>query len=379
MLFFICSGEIILRSCKAYDCSKKLVYLTASNETFHFQINYEKSLGIKCQTNSDCNNPYSLTNLIHCDQISQTCQCLNENISTIDITGIGRLCTDSIDQSNCTKSSQRCLHWCNESKTLQCICPKYTRKVRKINGLFDCELEPTGICRFDDDYQIGLNIRKCPTGKKIFISIPFFFDQSNFYIGTFCDGNRCRSLTISRQMHEDFSNESLFISSTLNSNLSFSPTTNFFRILIIIAILSLLFFILILFIIAMLIKSHRFRLSTLSKDKISSSSFAPSSTTTAISADFSNEIYQFKPQSFIPNDYSRRYEDYFSTNPTFIPGLVPQTNLSPRFHRQYQGHYEQQRQRSLHIQSPSLSYINRKRTHLPTVTHLQNGDVLISA
>lgn len=180
-------------------------------------------------------------------------------------------------------------------------------------------------------------------------------------------------------MHEDFSNESLFISSTLNSNLSFSPTTNFFRILIIIAILSLLFFILILFIIAMLIKSHRFRLSTLSKDKISSSSFAPSSTTTAISADFSNEIYQFKPQSFISNDYSRRYEDYFSTNPTFIPGLVPQTNLSPRFHRQYQGHYEQQRQRSLHIQSPSLSYINRKRTHLPTVTHLQNGDVLISA
>jgi hypothetical protein len=37
--------------------------------------------------------------------------------------------------------------------------------VRKINGIFDCELEPTGICRFDDEQDIGLNIRKCPTGK----------------------------------------------------------------------------------------------------------------------------------------------------------------------------------------------------------------------
>jgi hypothetical protein len=38
--------------------------------------------------------------------------------------------------------------------------------VRKINGVFDCELEPTGICQFDD--EMGLNIRKCPTGKKEF-------------------------------------------------------------------------------------------------------------------------------------------------------------------------------------------------------------------
>lgn len=184
-------------------------------------------------------------------------------------------------------------------------------------------------------------------------------------------------------MYEDFSNQSLVLSSTLKSNFFSStmiqqPTINFIRILILIAILSLLFFILILFIIAMLIKSRRFRLSTLSGDKISSSSFAPSSST-AISADLSNEIYQFKPQSFISNDYSKRYEDYFSTKPTFIPGLVPQTNLSPRFYRQYQGHDERQRRIPLNIQSPSLSHINHKRTHFPTITHLQNGDVLISA
>jgi hypothetical protein len=113
----------------------------------------------------DCSNRYSLTDLIHCDQISQTCQCFDENITTIDISDIGRLCTDSIDQSNCTKFPQRCVQWCNESETSHCICPKYTRKVRKINGVFDCELEPRGICRFDDE----LNIRKCPTGNIIFI------------------------------------------------------------------------------------------------------------------------------------------------------------------------------------------------------------------
>ena len=112
----------------------------------------------------DCGNQYSLQDLVHCDHLSQTCQCFDENIPTIDINGIGRLCTDSIDRSNCTKYPQRCLQWCNGSKTSHCICPNYTRKVRKINGIFDCELEPTGQCRFDDDDQIGLNIRKCPTG-----------------------------------------------------------------------------------------------------------------------------------------------------------------------------------------------------------------------
>jgi hypothetical protein len=137
----------------------------------------------------------------------------------------------------------------------------------------------------------------------------------------------------------------------------------------------------------MLIKSHRLSLSTLSEDKISSSSFAPS-TLTAISANFQNEIYQFKPQSFILNDYSKRYENYFETirPPTFIHGLVSQPNLSAHFYRQYQGFDERRRRTPLHIQSPSPSYINHgllttnnRRTHLPTITHLQNGDVLISA
>jgi len=101
----------------------------------------------------------------------------------------------------------------------------------------------------------------------------------------------------------------------------------------------------------MLIKSHRFHLSTISEDDKMSS----------ISTDFPNEIYNFKPQSFISNDYF----------PTFIHELVPQTNLSPRFYRQYQGVNERQRQ------PPSLSYINHRL--LPTITHLKNGDVLITA
>ena len=152
-------GDISLRSCKAYDCSQELVYLTASNETFNFKINYEKSIGSKCQYNEDCNN--SIQDLLHCDKQSQTCQCIDENISNIAISGIGRFCTDSIDQSNCTKSPRRCLKWCDESETSHCICPTLTRKVRRINGVFDCELEPTDKCHFDDK-----QIRKCPTGKK---------------------------------------------------------------------------------------------------------------------------------------------------------------------------------------------------------------------
>jgi len=193
--------------------------------------------------------------------------------------------------------------------------------------------------------------------------------------------------------------EDFLLSTTSKSNLFSSTikqtTTNFIRILVIIAIASLLFFILIIFIIAMLIKSHRFHLSSSSEDKVSSSSFAHS-TSTGTSTDFHNEIYQFKPQSFISTDYSRRYENYLTTRPTFIPGLVPQTNLSPRFYRQYQGFDEQRRRRTpVNIQSPSLSsispfvdrgsltsnkYNNTKRqTHLPIVTRLQNGDVLISA
>lgn len=159
------AGEIALRSCKAYDCSKQLVYLTASNETFHFRIHYEKTIGTKCQSHIDCSHRYAMSDLLQCEQFSRTCQCVNENITTIELANIGRLCTDSIDRSNCTNNSPRCLQWCDRSQTSHCICPTYTRKVRKINGRFDCELEPTGRCRFEDEEEIGMNIRKCPTGK----------------------------------------------------------------------------------------------------------------------------------------------------------------------------------------------------------------------
>ncbi|CAF3963369.1 unnamed protein product [Adineta steineri] len=384
-VLYLQPGDITLRSCKAFDCSKQLVYLTASNETFNFKIDYEKPIGTKCQSDEDCSNRYSLTNLIQCDQISQTCQCFNENITTIDISNVGRLCTDSIDRSNCTKFPQRCLQWCNESKTSHCICPKYTRKVRKVNGIFDCELEPTGICRFNDEQDIGLNIRKCPTG-------------------TYCNGNRCRPLSISRQIYDYLPNESSLTSTTSMFDIFSSTTTkqiypppmNFFRTLIIVAIASLLFFIFIVFIIAILIKSHRFRVSSFSEDKISSSSFAPS-ISTAISTDLSNDIYQFKQQQpTVSLDYSRRYDNYLTTRSTYIHGIVPQSNLSPRFYRQYQGFDERRRRRRapLQIESPSLSSIDHEllttkkyihnnntktRTHLPIVTHLHNGDVLISA
>lgn len=52
--------------------------------------------------------------------------------------------------------------------------------MRKIDGLFDCELEPTGECRFDDNEQlIGPNIRKCPTGKT-----NLHLENEEFYIWT---------------------------------------------------------------------------------------------------------------------------------------------------------------------------------------------------
>ena len=159
------SGEISLRSCKVYDCSRELVYLTAANETFNFQINYEKPLGSPCQSHADCSDNYSLVDLIQCDQATQTCQCFDTGINTIDIAAIGRLCTDAIDRSNCTKNPQRCLRYCDQSSTSHCLCPSSTRKVRKIDGLYDCELEPTGLCRFDDQTKIGQNVRKCPTGE----------------------------------------------------------------------------------------------------------------------------------------------------------------------------------------------------------------------
>lgn len=104
----------------------------------------------------------------------------------------------------------------------------------------------------------------------------------------------------------------------------------------------------------MLIKTRRFRLFSSSEDKISSSSFARSASTVT-SNDYPNDIYHFKSQTY---DYSQHYY------PTYLPGLVPQNNLSPRFYRSY--HEYNQRRVPIHIQSP-------------IITHLQNGDVLISA
>ncbi|CAF1026957.1 unnamed protein product [Rotaria sordida] len=391
-VLFLQPGEISLRSCKAYDCSRELVYLTASNETFNFKINYEKSIDMKCQYDEDCQNSYSIKDLIHCNKLTQTCECFNENIANIDITGIGRFCTDSIDQSNCTKFPRRCLKWCDNSETSHCVCPKLTRKVRKINGVFDCELEPTGVCRFDnnDDQRIGSNIRKCPTG-------------------TYCDGNKCRPSTISRQIHEELFNEP-FLSSTIPTQTT-SPiyyllsstykhsnrqhqTTAFIRTLIAIAIAIILFFILVLLIIIIIIKSNRFRVSSKSsEDKISSTSFAQS-TSTATSADSPTDIdyhHQLKQQP-ISTVISSNYENYL-TRSTFVHGLVPLTNLSPRFNRQ-QKTIDERRRVPLHIRSPSLSRINpfidhaslttnehltKKRSPLPKVTHLKNGDFIISA
>ena len=347
MLHFV--GEITLRSCKAYDCSKQVVYLTASNETFNFRINYEKSIGMKCQSDADCNHRYALNDLLQCESFSQTCQCLNENITIIDLPHLGRFCTDSIDQSNCTKYPQRCLHWCDQSLTSHCICPKDTRKVRKINGIFDCELEPLGICQFED----RINIRKCPTG-------------------TICDGYQCQPLTVFRQMYDNTSDLMETSQSILFSPPIQQTRTNFIRILVIITLTSLLFCILIIFIIAMLIKTRRFRWPSTSDDKISSSSFIHS-TSTAIS----NEIYQFKPQSILSYDYSQRHGNYFSTRPTYLPGLVPQTNLSPRFSRPYSAFDTHYRRAPVHIQSPSLTYTDQGL--FPSIKHLQNGDVLISA
>ncbi|CAF1123452.1 unnamed protein product [Adineta steineri] len=392
-VLFLQPGEISLRSCKAYDCSQELVYLTASNETFNLKINYEKSINTKCQYDEDCQHSYSVKDLIRCDKLTQTCQCYHDNISTIDISGIGRICTDSIDQSNCTKFPRRCLRWCDESETSYCLCPKLTRKVRKINGVFDCELEPTGQCQFDDDQIIGSNIRKCPTG-------------------TYCDGERCRPSTISRQIHDD---DEYFLSSTImtstattsfdnilsSTHKQISPlnqTTVFIRTLIFITIAIILFFILIILIIIILIRSHRIHASTTPcEDKVSSSSFAQS-TSTALSSDSSTNINYHRQskqqeQQPISTVTSVSYENIL-TKSTFVRGLVPETNLSPRFHRQQQT-LDEKRRIPLQIRSPSLTRINpfidhasltttnehsnKKRATIPKVTCLQNGDIIISA
>lgn len=260
--------------------------------------------------------------------------------------------------------------------------------MRKIDGLYDCELEPTGRCRFDDDEQlIGSNIRKCPTG-------------------TFCDGQQCRPPTISRQLYEEFpfqsrptttttarTLEKVFLSTWRQVHRRNEPIA-FIRILVAIIIAVILFFILIVLIIIILIKSKRFRVaSTTSEDKVSSSSFAQS-TSTALSADSPTNIHypQEKQQPSIATLPLINYQNYLNKS-TFVQGLVPQTNLSPRFHRQQQT-LDEKRRVPLHIRSPSLLRINpfidhaslttkenftKKRPLLPQVTRLQNGDVIISA
>lgn len=174
-------------------------------------------------------------------------------------------------------------------------------------------------------------------------------------LGTICDGDRCQLLTKYRQMYEALPHQSTTLESISFSATFNHPPAQFVRVLVIIALASLLFCILIIFIIAMLIKTRRFPLSSSSEDKVSSSSFIHSSSTAT-----SNEIYQFKPQSILSYDYS-------STRPTFLPGLV---SLSPRFYRPYA---------QFPRRTSTFPCTTNQRSHFPTVTHLQNGDVLISA
>lgn len=153
----------------------------------------------------------------------------------------------------------------------------------------------------------------------------------------------------------------------------------------------------------MLVKSYRFRASsTSSEDKVSSSSFAQS-TSTALSMDLSTNPTSHYHQQLEPTrasispitsaDSFQHYDNYLSKT-GIVHGLVPQTILSPRFHRQQQV-LDERRRTPLQIRSPSLSRINpfidhaslattkerqgSKRVSSPQVTRLENGDVIISA
>ena len=160
---------------------------------------------------------------------------------------------------------------------------------------------------------------------------------------------------------------------------------NFLRTLVIIISTITFFFLLILFLIVMLLKSRRLRLLSSFEDKVSASSFVQS-TSTAISNDFSNDIYQFKPRSISNMDYGGFIEQSFRAPEAALTGLVPQNNLSPRFYRHHQNF--SQRRAPLYIQSPSLSDPHRSELSTttqepyvsqPRMTHLHNGDVIISA
>lgn len=185
-----------------------------------------------------------------------------------------------------------------------------------------------------------------------------------------------------------------FLSSTYQQVNPQNETTVFIRTFIFIAIAMILFFVLIVLIIIIFIRTHRFHVSsTTCEDKVSSSSFAQS-TSTALSTDSTNINYHRQlNQQPVSTITSVSYENIL-TKSTFVHGLVPQTNLSPRFHRQQQL-VEEKRRIPLQIRSPSLTRINpfidhgaltttnedlaKKRSPLPKVTRLQNGDVIISA
>ena len=339
------------------------MYLTGSNDTFHLQVIYEKPIGTVCQSNFDCSDRYSLIELLHCDQRTQTCQCIDEDLATIHVNGIGRLCTDSIDRSNCSKVPQRCLVWCNRTPTSHCICPSGTRKVRKIDSFFDCELEPTDSCHVDND-----PIRKCPTGNEIYLE--FSTDlMFLFSTGTFCDDHRCRPLTVARLNYEPISSSTTSnVLTTLLIDPSPTDTSpsnpNFLYSIIFIVSLIILLFIFILFLIAMLIKSRR---STSFGGKISGSSFIHS-----ISTAISNDSNQDTDRS------QTTLSNYLFQNPiSFLPGLVPHNSLSPRFYRPYQ--VFDQRRAPMYIQSPRLSIVHQDQHVSPRLTRLDNGDFQISA
>lgn len=211
-------------------------------------------------------------------------------------------------------------------------------------------------------------------------------------LGTSCDGQWCRPATVSRQSVEEFLNQSTMdFSSTWKTQSFDHQTAAFIRTLIIIGIAILLFFILIILIVLILIKTHRCRMtSPISEDKVSSSSFAHS-TSTALSIDGSNhQLDGTRPSiNTISTVDFGRYDSYLTTK-SFGPGLVPQTTLSPRFNRQQQV-LDDRRRIPLQIRSPSLSRINpfvdhsslatqeTSRPTLPRLTRLKNGDVIISA
>lgn len=181
--------------------------------------------------------------------------------------------------------------------------------------------------------------------------------------------------------------------SSLKPILHQQTNNTFIRTIIVIFIAVLLFFILIILIIIIIIKSKHFHsMSTAtssSEDKVSSSSFAPS-LSTALSTDSpaNNTHYHQHPQPILS---TINYQNYINQSSIFVNGLVPQSNLTPRFHRQQQN-LDDKRRIPLHIRSPSLSRINPfidhaslttneqlKKVQLPQVTRLQNGDLIISA